>query len=76
VPRAVLEDDYHGERLREFDSVDKAVAELRRLEVMNSDELASEIGPTPCVGNCGSRELLILAEGKVVARSKLITRKP
>ena len=50
MPRAALEDDLHAEFLREFDSVEEALAELRRLEVMNIDELAGEIGPTPCMG--------------------------
>jgi hypothetical protein len=64
----VLEDDFHAERLRKFDTLEEPLAELRQLEGMTSAELAKAIGPAPCADHCGRRELRIIEEtGRIVA---------
>jgi hypothetical protein len=71
VPRYVLEDDFHAEWIREFDTADAAVNELRRLAALTPAELAGEIGPTPCADHCGVRDLHVIEEtGKEIARAK------
>ena len=69
--RFVLEDDFHAQWLRKFDTADAAVAELRRLEKLAPAELAKEIGQVPCADHCGHRELRVIEEtGKEIARAK------
>jgi hypothetical protein len=71
VPRYVLEDGFHSEWLREFDTAEAAVNELRRLEALTPPQLASEIGSTPCANHCGVRDLHVIEEtGKEIARAK------
>ena len=69
--RYVLEDDFHAEWIRKFDTAEAAVKELRRLEALTTAELAGEIGPTPCADHCGVRDLHVIEEtGKEIARAK------
>lgn len=68
--RYVLEDDFHAEWLRRYDTSDAAVADLRRLERLTPSQLAKEIGPTPCADHCGRRELHVIEEtGKEIAHA-------
>ena len=69
--RYVLEDEFHSEWLRKFDSAEDAIEELRRLEALTPDELVREIGPTPCGNRSCVRELHVIEEtGKEIATAK------
>jgi hypothetical protein len=69
--RYILEDDFHAQWLRKFDTEEAAIAELRRLEKLAPAELAKEIGQVPCADRCGHRELVVIEEtGKEVARAR------
>ena len=66
----VLEDDFHAEWLREFDTPEAAIADLRRLESLTQAQLAEDIGPTPCADHCGRRDLQVIEDtGKEIARA-------
>jgi hypothetical protein len=68
--RYVLEDEFHAEWLREFDTPEAAITELRRLEALTSAQLVREIGPTPCGRQC-VRDLHVIEEtGKEIAPAK------
>jgi hypothetical protein len=70
VPRYVLEDDFHAERIREFDTLDAALSEFRRLDALTPARLTEEIGMTPCSDHCGQRELRVFENGgKEIIRS-------
>lgn len=63
-----LEDGFHMEAIRQFEDLESAVTELRRLEQLTSAGLATEIGQTPCRDNCGHRELHVIDDhGREVA---------
>ena len=69
--RYVLEDDFHAEWLRGFDTAEAAIHELRRLEALTPAQLVSEIGPTPCGDQCGVRDLHVIEKtGKEIAPAK------
>jgi hypothetical protein len=69
-PTIWIEDEFHAQVLLEFDDVDSAISDLRRLETLSPDQLEDEIGPTPCTSNCGHRELVVYADDTVIARAK------
>lgn len=72
MAKAALEDQFHVQRLAEFDSVEDAVSLLRRLEQLDSQRLEREIGPCPCSSNCGRRELVVWSGGRIVAEARVI----
>lgn len=69
--RYVLQDDFHAEWLRTFETSEAAIEALRRLEALSPDDLVREIGPTPCVDRCGVRDLHVIEEtGREIAQAK------
>lgn len=72
MAKAILEDQFHVQKLAECESVEEAVSELRRLEQLDSQHLEWELGPCPCSSNCGRRELVVWSGGRIVAAARVI----
>jgi hypothetical protein len=69
--RIHIEDDFHAEFIRNYETVEAALAELHRLSTLTADELADEIGPTPCSGpGLCRRQLQVVADGQVLERAE------
>ena len=73
VPKYVLEDDFHAQWLRGFETKEAAVADLTRLQSLTPAQLMKDIGPTPCADHCGRRDLHVIEDaGKEIARADTI----
>jgi hypothetical protein len=69
---AFLEDVFHAQTIKRFETSGEAVSELRRLEPLDWIDLQREIGPCPCSSNCGRRELAVSSGGRIVAEARPI----
>jgi hypothetical protein len=69
---AFLEDVFHAQTIKRFETREEAVSELRRLERVDPIDLQREIGPCPCESNCGSRALVVASGGRIVAEARPI----